>query len=157
MNTNTVDASGNLLTTLATALAGEDIANDWLKIKPVAPPAGLKYGLAELFSSTTVNAASWNYGVVLNCAGYSQMFGYVQINTPNGSAYWNYFGVGITSNVSSRYAVHGVSNTADNAISWFDNVDANGMRAIGEWCQMYVYNPDSGAATIVDAALYLLP
>lgn len=157
MATQKVDAAGNLLATLATAIAGEDIANDWMKIKQAAPPAGLKYGLAELFASTNVAATAWNYGVVLNCAGYSKMFGYVRVNTPNGTVYWNYFGVGITSDVSSRYAVHGVTNTADNVISWFDNVDAGGMRAIGEWCQMYVYNPDSGAATITEAALYLLP
>lgn len=152
-----VDASGNTLATLATTIAGEDIANDWLKVKQGAPPAGLKYGLAELFASDTVNATSWNYGVVLNCAGYSKMFGYAQVNTPNGSAYWCYFSVGITSNVSNRYNVHAVTNVADNAVSWFDNVDSNGMTAIGEWCQMSIYNPDAGAATITDAALYLLP
>ena len=150
------NVAGNYLVDMATRIAGEDIANDWVKTKTAAPPTALTYTLAELFAVTTISATSWKYSTVVNCAGYSKMFGRVQVNTTNGGVYWVQFGIGGPTNVASRYTVHSNAAVADNAIEWFDNIGTIPL-VIGNWCSLSLYNADTGDATIVDAWLYLLP
>jgi hypothetical protein len=155
---------GNLLVDLATRIAGEDIANDWLKVRLIAPGVALHYDKAELFLSAglTIPATSWHYSNIVSIDGYSTIMVFVQVNTPNAANYWVMFRIAPTNVIgdvpSMALIVKQDLAVADATPFTACNEDLAGVtRVIGGYAKIELYNPDSGDATIEHAHMVCLP
>lgn len=150
---------------LTTLVAGEDIANDRLKVLPGGSHVVTRYNRTHLFAtngtpiSYIVPAASWCYGDLVSIEGYSQWALYVRTNTSAGGVW----GLRVHVEPSPTYA-DGIYKIFENLAIADDTMVAvasnyNSGLWLGYNLKIDMYNPNGAGetATIESATLVVLP
>lgn len=164
---SSVPDAQSIPTHLTTKIAGEDLANDVMKVRQTMPATTLTYSLASLFTTTAIAAGEYKSGIWVNVEGYRYISGFVAANV--NIAGWNIY-LRLSPATSSPVVgdiMAEVSGNTGNAAgekhralsNWGANGYPSANGATGKWAQLVVQDAGGGGTggTIIDAKIICVP